>query len=514
MFRPRWFLVAISGLAFGMPAADAPALTHTWSGPASPCGSTLQNCINASSPGDVVEVATNVPINEDLTIAKSLTLTAAPGFSPSLSPLHFVLLSNPNPLANSIRFEHFTIARGFVQAVQLSSNTFDLGIQFLTIPNTFNAHAPIEVRTQFPGSFGPMQVGIVGNHLTIPPASQSNGTGGISLQGSQASSLTGLISRNVVNVFQGGQEPAIGVYNVDATLDVTVVGNEIRGSDFNDGVLFFQFGNGTSQVRVLDNLVVGQTTDSGVPAAYAMILDGGNTTFEIVNNTADDGDYGILITGRDDKGAGWNGIVANNIVANMTTLGIGIDQPTESFGVVDNDHNLTFNVPFNSFVPGPGTLSADPLFFGGGNYRLTDESPARNAGNDARVPFDLTTDLDGNPRIVHVVDLGAYESSSLVAAEPATAEAFHLESNSPNPFHAATAIRYALPRAGRVWLGIYDARGRFVRGLVAGQHVAQGPQTAQWDGRDASARAMPAGVYYYRLGFEGRTLTRRMVLLP
>src|SRR5688500_1505419 len=72
--------------------------TITWSGPASPCGSTLQACINGAAAGDIVEVATNVPINEDITINKSLELTAAPGFTPVIGDLHFVQLLNPAPL--------------------------------------------------------------------------------------------------------------------------------------------------------------------------------------------------------------------------------------------------------------------------------------------------------------------------------------------------------------------------------------------------------------------------------
>jgi hypothetical protein len=44
------------------------------------------------------------------------------------------------------------------------------------------------------------------------------------------------------------------------------------------------------------------------------------------------------------------------------------------------------------------------------NLRLQLTSPAIDAGNNAVVPSGVTTDLDGNPRIVNgVVDMGAYE---------------------------------------------------------------------------------------------------------
>jgi hypothetical protein len=47
-----------------------------------------------------------------------------------------------------------------------------------------------------------------------------------------------------------------------------------------------------------------------------------------------------------------------------------------------------------------------------GNLRLQAGSPALNIGDNAALPAGVTTDLDGNPRIVNgVVDLGAYEAS-------------------------------------------------------------------------------------------------------
>jgi hypothetical protein len=49
----------------------------------------------------------------------------------------------------------------------------------------------------------------------------------------------------------------------------------------------------------------------------------------------------------------------------------------------------------------------------GGDYRLNNggENPCVNAGYNTYIPSGVTTDLDGNPRIVgDTVDLGAYES--------------------------------------------------------------------------------------------------------
>jgi hypothetical protein len=511
---PRFPL--ISGVLPLIVAAAAPAGagTITWSGPASPCGATLQGCINGAASGDLIEVATNVPIHEDLTIDKSLELAAAPGFSPVLGDLRLVLLTNPEFNANRIRFRDFTLTRGFVSAVQISAKTFDVEVRNLTIHNTFNGRAEIEVRTGSLGPYGPVQAGIVGNRLTIPSDSQISPVRAISLEGGTAASLRGLIQGNRIDHFDGGQDGAIGVFNVVADLEVTVVANEIRGSNYNDGIFFFQFGEGSSTVRYLDNLVVGQTSESGAPGSYVILVDAGTAAIEVVNNTAADGDNGILILGRDDLGASWSGIVANNVVSGMSGSGIVLGQPSLTSGVVENDHNLVFDVGSNLFTPGPGTLFDDPLFAGGGNYRLTDPSPARNAGDDARVPSDLTTDLDGSPRTVGGrVDMGAYESSSLVATPPAGGDGFRLHAGFPNPFRSSTALRYELARPAHVWMGVFDVQGRLVRWLVSGAFQPSGPQLSQWDGRDAEGRSMAPGVYFCRLQAGATPLARRMVLL-
>jgi hypothetical protein len=71
---------------------------------------------------------------------------------------------------------------------------------------------------------------------------------------------------------------------------------------------------------------------------------------------------------------------------------------------------------------------ADPLVVGAGDHHLQAGSPAIDAGDDAAVPSDLLTDLDGGPRIQGShVDIGAYEaapergSSALAAAAMALA---------------------------------------------------------------------------------------------
>ena len=66
-------------------------------------------------------------------------------------------------------------------------------------------------------------------------------------------------------------------------------------------------------------------------------------------------------------------------------------------------------------------------------------------------------------------------------------------------FANAEVISYTLPRAGKVSLAVYDAQGRQVRTLLAGEKQAAGKQSFAWDGLDRLGKAMPIGSYEWRL---------------
>jgi hypothetical protein len=146
------------------------------------------------------------------------------------------------------------------------------------------------------------------------------------------------------------------------------------------------------------------------------------------------------------------------------------------------------------FVPGPGNLVA----------ALSDTGHVDPAG----VPsyYKLTAvDTHGNESLVATLS-----PSGTVSVGDATPElAFALPS--PNPANARTTLQYTLPRAGIVRLGVYDASGRLVRELASGTREA-GQHAEAWNLRDASGRAVGAGLYFARLETDGRTLVRRVAV--
>jgi hypothetical protein len=93
---------------------------------------------------------------------------------------------------------------------------------------------------------------------------------------------------------------------------------------------------------------------------------------------------------------------------------------------------------------------------------------------------------------------------------PAPLSRLSLDAPRPNPFAAATAIAYGLPRPGHVRLAIVDARGRWIATLAdearpAGRHVAM------WLGRSGAGRLVPPGLYFAVLDHEGERKSVRIV---
>lgn len=86
-------------------------------------------------------------------------------------------------------------------------------------------------------------------------------------------------------------------------------------------------------------------------------------------------------------------------------------------------------------------------------------------------------------------------------------EDFELRQNYPNPFNPSTTIVFALPKAVKVQLRIYDVLGRTVATLVNEQM-----QAGQYEIK-FEARGLPTGLYFYRIQAEKFVETRKMLLV-
>jgi hypothetical protein len=124
---------------------------------------------------------------------------------------------------------------------------------------------------------------------------------------------------------------------------------------------------------------------------------------------------------------------------------------------------------------------------------------------DRSPPVDMATDALG-------VNVLSATGGPVVVADP---PALSLSQNFPNPVRSGateTRIAYRIPTDARVRLLVTDVAGRHVREIVDATQPA-GAHSVAWDRRDESGRVVASGVYLYRLEVDGRSLSRRMIVV-
>lgn len=144
-----------------------------------------------------------------------------------------------------------------------------------------------------------------------------------------------------------------------------------------------------------------------------------NTTFS--GNSAE---YGAAVYNTENS----NPVVVNSIFWGNTAKkdrGQIYDAPVSWEVSIASTSAVSYSIVQGGW-DGEGNLDQDPLFDDPdmGSFRLTDDSPAADAGTDAALPADiwdfdrdgdmseaLPVDLDGNPRFVGTVDMGGFEKA-------------------------------------------------------------------------------------------------------
>lgn len=87
-----------------------------------------------------------------------------------------------------------------------------------------------------------------------------------------------------------------------------------------------------------------------------------------------------------------------------------------------------------------------------------------------------------------------------------------LKDNYPNPFNPTTAIEFDIPADDRAKLEVFNMLGEKVTTLIDDSFNA-GTYRIIWEGRDDFGRAMPSGIYLYRLESGDKSITKRMIML-
>ena len=128
-------------------------------------------------------------------------------------------------------------------------------------------------------------------------------------------------------------------------------------------------------------------------------------------------------------------------------------------------------------------VSGDPYSY----YFVTATDFSGNEGAPAML--DAATDVEG-PARSYVLSVSCY----------------------PNPFNPSTTIRFTLPGSGRTTVDVFDPAGTLVSRLVDDE-MAAGPHTIQWNAVDGAGEAASSGVYFVRVGQQGRARSYKLVLL-
>ncbi len=109
-------------------------------------------------------------------------------------------------------------------------------------------------------------------------------------------------------------------------------------------------------------------------------------------------------------------------------------------------------------------------------------------------------------RVFYVEQIVGVEEEEIVLPDALPLE-FALNQAYPNPFNPSTTIGYALPKAARVTLTIYDISGRQVA------RVIDGWRDAGWHDVSFDATDLSSGVYIYRMQAAHFNATGKMVLM-
>jgi hypothetical protein len=135
-------------------------------------------------------------------------------------------------------------------------------------------------------------------------------------------------------------------------------------------------------------------------------------------------------------------------------------------------------------------------------------------GDKGMTPVESYIDTETNRVIAYVDRFGTYGLLTRpdVVTPTYGAGDFMVLQNVPNPFAGSTVIAFEAPRAGHVRADVISIDGRFVQSLYDG-YVIPGRHRIEWNGDDTGGRKVASGVYFYRVTYGSKTITKKMIHL-
>ncbi|MDK9699312.1 MAG: C25 family cysteine peptidase [bacterium] len=116
--------------------------------------------------------------------------------------------------------------------------------------------------------------------------------------------------------------------------------------------------------------------------------------------------------------------------------------------------------------------------------------------------------LTGNsPHSPYIVPVSMYVVFNGVNDLSVFPKEWQLAQNFPNPFNPTTEIQFRVDKAASVRLDVFNTEGRLITTLV-NRVLPVGRHRVQWNGENHAA-----GVYFYRMATESRTVSKKMILM-
>lgn len=240
--------------------------------------------------------------------------------------------------------------------------------------------------------------------------------------GVKQDSLFGLVHHNYIYDLPGEVGLYIDAYNSPppGTHDIEVNSNSVYAVGLGIAISAEEGGN-VQDIQVFNNIVRLNQSHGIMVTDWMSPNEGTKKNINIFNNTVvanGSGTYGggILIAGTLVEDI----FVSNNILSSNQDWQLAVNLAAES--LVFSTNNLLYG--WNNYNDGRmvsitgsnAIVGMNPLFIGDIDFHLVPESPCIDAGSNSALPSIVTTDFEGNARIVDgnhdgvpTVDMGAYE---------------------------------------------------------------------------------------------------------
>ena len=167
---------------------------------------------------------------------------------------------------------------------------------------------------------------------------------------------------------------------------------------------------------------------------------------------------------------------------------------------------------------GVENINEDPMLVDpeNSNFHIEIESPCAGTGIDSLEVAGLwyycpliDFEYDSRPMpFTHYPDIGADEVDEETVIPKVKIQNLNIGlSNYPNPFKYQTTIEFIIQKSEYVELSVVDFTGKEILTLISEQILA-GTQHIEWN-----AEGLPTGIYFLRLETNGKSITKKSVIL-